>query len=256
MISNLHLVVELGTWVPQNGAPEALSKLEAYLAGRPGIILTLVTRGSLPAALEKVARSGQILPHHLIAEAGTSLFHRQESGAWIEDADYRVWAEAHWNVSALERFVQWGLPVWARRTLGGYSSRHLIFDLPEEGNASRSVTELKASLENNGLKGIVVQIGQAVEVVPQGVDRGTAVTFLHRNLASPGPLMVCGSTDLNLSLFQRADYPVLMADSSLDFETPGIPRKQIYRTSTGGPAGVQEILIQIEFESLQCGKRN
>jgi hypothetical protein len=62
MTSNLHLVVELGTWVPQGGAPEDLSKLEAHLAVRPEMVFTLVTRNSLPAALASLRASWRYRP--------------------------------------------------------------------------------------------------------------------------------------------------------------------------------------------------
>ena len=51
----LHLVVELNTWAPLGETPGSRAKLEAFLEDRPGITLTLVTRGFLQGALERRA---------------------------------------------------------------------------------------------------------------------------------------------------------------------------------------------------------
>jgi hydroxymethylpyrimidine pyrophosphatase-like HAD family hydrolase len=250
----LHLIAELGTLSEQDPAEKGLSKLEAHLTAHPEITFTLVTRGSLHQALQKLGVFGQLLIQHIIAEAGTSIYHRRENGAWYEDAEYRTWAEAHWSTRALEQLVEWGGVAGAERTLGGFSSRHVIFELISGKESAQVFEELKARMELISLKGNLVQSGNLLEVTPIGVDRGTAAEFLHAKFPKTCPLMVCGSTELNLNLFQHADYPVLMADSPLDFETPGIPRERIYRTVNTGPEGILGALIQFEFNHLAVGK--
>ncbi len=247
MTYRLHVVVELSTWAASGATSEGLEKLEQHLQERPGIMLTLVTRGPFHPALKHLSAQGRIHPHHFISDAGTAIFHRDGPEGWHEDADYRTWAESRWSAHALERFVEWGIPPGIHRVIGEYSSRHVILELepPKDGNTA--LAEIQASVLNAGLEAQVLPVGSLFEIVPRGVDRGTALVFLHNSAMEPPPLMVCGSTELNLRLFRQAEFPVLMADSPLDFETPGIPRERIYRTANAGPMGVLEALIRAEF---------
>jgi len=254
MSTQLHLIVELGTITDQAKNSKGLSKLENHLAAHPEIILTAVTRGSLHQALDKLTVFGQLMIQHLIAEAGTTIYHRLENGAWYEDAEYRIWAESHWNTRALEQLLERGGVAGADRTLGGSSSRHAIFELLPGNEPSQVLEDLKTRMDQIGLKGQIILLGNRLEMTPNGVNRGTAAEFMHAKFPKMCPLMVCGSTELNLNLFQHADYPVLMADSPLDFETPGIPRSRIYRTVKIGPEGILEALIQLEFNNLVSGK--
>ena len=246
---NLHLLAELGTWVAQGDSSEALPKLEQYLESHPGIVFTLVTRGSLKQSLGRLEGLAKRLPVHLISDAGTAISHRGEQGAWVEDAEYRAWVESRWDPHALERFVVWATPIGSKRAIGGYSSRHVIFEFEPSVDPAQAIGKMETSMNNFGLSGTVEQLGQVLEVVPKGVSRVAAAMFLHRQLNHPGPLMVCGSTELNLDLFQKADYPVLMAKSPMGFDTPGIPAERIYLTASNGPAGILEALMRVEYDN-------
>ena len=246
---NLHLLAELDTWVTQSGSPEALPKLEQYLSAHPEIAFSLVTRGPLRQALCRLEGLAKRLPDHIISDAGTAIFHRDEQGSWVEDAGYRAWAESRWDPIALERLVERGTPIGAKRAIGGLSSRHVIFEFGPSVDPAQAIGDLETTMDHFGLSGTVEHLGHVLEVMPQGVSRVAAATFLHQRMDHPGPLMVCGSTELNLSLFQHADYPVLMANSPLGFETPGIPAERIYLTANTGPAGVVEALMRVEFDN-------
>lgn len=246
---NLYLLAELDTWVTQSGSPEALSKLEQYLGTHQGIAFSLVTRGPLRQAISRLDGVAKRLPEHIISDAGTTISYRDEQGAWVEDPGYRAWAESRWDPIALERFVEWATPIGSKRAIGGLSSRHVIFEFEPSVDPAQAIGDLETSMDHFGLSGTVEHLGHALEVVPQGVSRVAAATFLHQRLEHPGPMMVCGSSELNLNLFQHADYPVLMANSPLGFETPGIPAERIYLTANDGPAGVLEALMRVEFDN-------
>lgn len=255
MTLRLHVVVELSTWAATEATSEGLDKLERHLKDRSGITLTLVTRGPFRPALAQLSAQGRIHPHNVISDAGTAIFHRDGPEGWFEDVAYRNWAESRWSARALERFVEWGIPPGVHRVLGEYSSRHVILELEPAKDGNSALPEIHASVLNAGLEAQVIPIGNMFEIVPKGVDRGTAVVFLHHSEMEPPPLMVCGNSELNLNLFRQADYPVLMADSPLDFETPGIPRERIYRTANAGPVGVLEALLRAEFNLLAIPNR-
>ena len=246
---SLHLLAELGDWVAQDGSPGALPKLEHYLDNHPGIVVSVVTRGPIKQALDRLEGLAKRLPDHLISDAGTSLSHRDEQGAWIEDAEYRAWAESCWDPHALERFVEWATPIGSKRAIGGLSLRHVIFEFEPSVDPALAIGNLESSMNNFGLNGAVERLGQVLEVAPKGVNRVAAARFLHNQLNHPGPMMVCGSSELNLNLFQHADYPVLMTNSPMGFDTPGIPAERIYRTASSGPAGILEALMRVEFDN-------
>lgn len=254
MSIGLHLIAELGTLLDHDRTAKGLSKLEDHLTAHSEITFTMVTRGSLLPALEKLGVFGQGLIKHVIAEAGTAIYHQMDHGAWHEDSGYRTWAESRWNTRALEQLVEWGGVAGGDRTLGGFSSRHAIFECAPGKPPEDVLADLEARMALIGLDGKVVPSGSLLEVLPQGVDRGTAAEFLHATLPPGCPLMVCGSSELNLNLFRYADIPVLMSDSPLDFETPGIPRDRIYRTVKAGPEGILGALLQFEFDHLYSRK--
>ena len=248
----LHLVVELNTWAPLGETPGSRAKLEAFLEDRPGITLTLVTRGFLQGALERLG-AARVLPHQIVAEAGTAIFHREAGPSWREDLDYQVWVDSHWDSRALEALLGSGLPRGLSAVLGP-TPRHGVFEIEPDLDPDLVRQALTLNATSAGLAAVVVANGPFLEMVPAGVDRGTAVANLRDGAPPKGPLMVCGSSDLNLNLFQTAEFPVLMADSALDFLTPGIPRERIYRTAAAGAAGVMEALIRFEFDRLYAGK--
>lgn len=249
----LHLVVEIGTLLPEGVEPRSVQKLSDHLQAHPDIRLTVVTRGPVADLAERLEAFPMLPVVQVVAEAGTAVYHRDPDGSWAEDPNYRTRVESHWNGRSLERLVEWGTPMGAHRMLGAYTGRHVIFEIEEGRDLVLVQEELTNHIANAGLTGQVVSMGRLLEVVPQGVDRGTAVSFLHGLMPEGAPLMVCGSSELNLNLFREAAFPVLMADSPLDFETPGIPRNRIYRTSQAGPLGVMEALLRVEFDLAQNG---
>lgn len=88
--------------------------------------------------------------------------------------------------------------------------------------------------------------------VPTGLDPVAALVHLRKLEPELGTLMACGRSEADLPLLRAADMPMVMADSPLDFSTPGLPRDRAYRTVLPGPAGVQEALVRAEFDRLQA----
>jgi len=79
---SLHLVSDLdGTWIPAPGRLEGLRRLEAFLEGQPGIVLTFATGRGLASALALLAERVGRLPHHLVTDVGTALHHRMPGGS-------------------------------------------------------------------------------------------------------------------------------------------------------------------------------
>lgn len=251
----LHLIVELNSWAPSGEDPAVRTKLESHLADRPNITLTVVTRGPLQAALERMGPALK-LPSQIIAEAGTAIYQAGGPGGWQEDAQYRAWVESNWDPKCLEALMASGVIRGLHLVPGGLTASHAIFEAGEGMDMSLALEALSMNASGAGLKASILAHGNLLELVPSGVDRGTAVAHL-RNVPPPkGPLMVCGSSDLNLDLFRTAEFPILMADSPMDFRTPGIPRDRVYRTALAGANGVLEALIRFEFENLFAGEES
>jgi len=249
----LHLVVELNSWAPLGEDPAVRTKLESHLVDRPNITLTVVTRGPLRSALERMGPA-RMLPSHIIAEAGTAIYQAGGPEGWQEDAQYGAWVESNWDPKCMKALMASGVIRGLRLAPGGLSARHAIFEAEPGIDMSLAWAALSMNAAGVGLRASILAQGSLLELVPAGVDRGTAVVHL-RNMPPPkGPLMVCGSSDLNLNLFRTAEFPILMADSPMDFQTPGIPRDRIYRTAQAGANGVLEALIRYEFESLYNGQ--
>ncbi len=243
MANTLHGVIPLAALHPQS----ACEKLNVFLEAHPEVTMTLTHRGSLADLHGQLERTPSLRIAHAICEAGTALFHLNGTEGWQEDQRYRAWAESFWKPRDLERFVEWGIPKGMQRMLGGYSSRHLVLEVLPEHEPEAMRAALQQNLEREWLKADVWNDGVFVEVVPPGVNRGSALAFLRQQAPSFTSLMAWASSPTDLELLREATYPVLLEGCGLDFETPGVPRDRTSMASQPGAFGVLESLLRWAF---------
>jgi hydroxymethylpyrimidine pyrophosphatase-like HAD family hydrolase len=80
--------------------------------------------------------------------------------------------------------------------------------------------------------------GHMLDVLPRGVDKAAAV----RHMALALPVVACGDSENDLSLWRMADLPVLMADSAVPPNLARAPWERMVRPRTPGPEGILEVL--------------
>jgi len=236
----LHLVSDLdGTWIPADPEDPGLRRLEAFLAARPGIVLTFATGRGLASALDLLrARVGR-MPDHLATGVGTALHHRTPDGCWVEDRAYARWVGRRWPAGLGEALAR-ALPDGVRLQPEVAVRRRLALEV-ERGDLREAAGRLRETLDRLGLRAEVLPShGRLLDVLPPGVDKGTAVSRLRL----PLPMLACGDSENDLALWRLADLPVIMADSPLapPADPPGAPWARLVRPREPGPAGILEVL--------------
>lgn len=241
----VHLVSDLdGTWLPSPGDEAALHRLETYLAHCPGVTLTFATGRTLESAQEVIHTRTNLRPDHLVTDVGAALHHAGPGESWIEDVDFTAWIAARWNPETKSRVEQAGLPEGVRFQEGLNPLRRLALEVVDPRNLEGAAAELQLTLATLGLSAeILLSGGRYIDVLPIGVDKGSALEFMERCGTVARPLIACGDSENDLGLFRTADLAILMCDSSLDHRAIPPVCGPIVRTSKPGPDGILEMLL-------------
>jgi len=236
----LHLVSDLdGTWIPAPDRAEGLRRLEAFLQGQPGIILTFATGRGLASALALLEQRVGRLPEHLVTDVGTALHHRTPDGRWSEDQAYARWVEARWPAGLGRRLARAGYPEGVRPQAGVTPGRRLALEVEPDTSLALAASRLRGALAALGLQADVLPSnGHMLDVLPPGVDKAAAV----RHMALALPVVACGDSENDLSLWRLADLPILMADSAVSPTLANAPWERMVRPRTPGPEGILEVL--------------
>lgn len=243
--SPTHLVSDLeGTWLPSPAGEVHLRRLEAFLEGCPEVVLTLATGRDLDSALALLKEHDARMPDHLVTDAGTALYHAGPGGAWTEDGGYAAWVASRWDTSTKAKLLNEGLPRGVHIQPGLDPLRHLALEVSEPRDLPRATAELQVVLDILNIPAEVLVFGERwIDVLPGGVDKGTAVEFLEHRLGCPRPLIACGDSENDLDLFYIADVAVVMVDTPPDLDRSLLPRARMVRAPKPGPEGILELLL-------------
>lgn len=245
----VHLVSDLdGTWLPAPGEEPCLRALEAFLAARPDTVLTFATGRRLDNAVGALHGVVEMYPRHFITDVGTAIHHRSVDGGWVEDTDYDRWVASRWDRSAVEGSLLASLPegVGWQKHVTPLRRRLALHAAPGEavGAAARALAE---ALERHQLRADVLASSDGcIDVLPPGVDKGSAVAHLARRNDVPRILVVCGDAENDVGMLRLADVPVVMAGGRLRPDAPGLPADRVIQTAVPGPAGILEVLRLLE----------
>lgn len=242
-----HLATDLdGTWLPAPGQLPRLRRLEASLLAQPGTVLTFATGRTFASALEAIARWGLHPPHHLVSDVGTALFHRTPEGGWTED---RIWAgqvAARWDSAAAQSLLVSGLPDGIQVQPGVAPLRRLALQWAAGPDIAEAGQRLHQACKAHGLEAdILPSHGFYFDVLPPGIHKGAALSFLQTAWDLPRPLVGCGDSANDLGLFEVADHPILMQGGLEDHEAPPALIRRAHRTTLPGPQGIHEALIAL-----------
>ena len=248
METTLHLISDLdGTWIPGEPHWGALRKLEAYLLSRPDLTLTFATGRSLRSALRTFGDLLLVWPRHFIVDVGTALFHARLGGGWVEDGEYAAFVNARWDLTPLRDAGPNWLPAGIREQPGAFAARRLALEVESWQTVPKAERELRETLRRIGMVAEVLATGRCLDVLPTGINKGTAAAFLQARLHPSPPVMACGDSENDIALLGMADLPVLMADSRLDSRTTELPWERLHRTRFPGPRGIVEALLNLRW---------
>lgn len=250
----LHLVSDLdGTWIPPEGDHGALRALERQVADIPDLRLTFATGRTLHSALAHLLRYVELWPDHFVTDVGTAIYHKNASGKWIEDPQYARMISRLWDAEAAEQLAK-RLPPGIRRQPGLQPRRRMALEVQPGWDPHAMAEQLRGILTKAWFPADVLPSnGQCLDVLPKGVDKGTALEHLTRHCRLPSFLLVCGDSENDLGMLRKADMAVVMAGSILQDEELGLPRDRIIHPKNCGPAGIQEALIQLQAKALPEG---
>ncbi len=249
----VHLVSDLdGTWLPAPGEEQSLRALETFLASRRETVLTFATGRRLDNAVGALHGVVEMYPHHFITDVGTAIHHRSGDGRWLEDTDYDQWVASRWERLAVESSLLASLPdgvSWQvhvtppRRRLALHAASG-----EAAGAAARALVEM---LGRQRLRADVLASSDGcIDVLPQGVDKGSAVAHLARRRDVPRMLVVFGDAENDVGMLRLADVPVVMAGGRLRPDAPGLPADRVIETAVPGPAGILEVLRRLEVNGV------
>lgn len=249
----VHLVSDLdGTWFPAEGDDGALRALEAFLASHPETVLTFATGRTLDSALDALDRTVRTYPRHLVTDVGTAIHHRSRDGGWVEDADYGQWVAARWSQPAAEGLLLSSLPPEVKRQTHLFPQRRLALHAASGTALPDAVRALAEALDAAKLRAdVLASEDGCLDVLPEGVNKGSAVQHLARRREIPPTLVVCGDGRNDVEMLRLADVPVIMSGGVLHPDSLGLSADRVVQTSVPGPAGILDVLRRLEAGSMR-----
>lgn len=241
-----HLVTDLdGTWLPSFEGFRALRRIEGFLASRPDIVLTFATGRNLEAAQEAISTFELLRPRFLITDVGSAIFHQGPNGRWVEDSAWAEWVSSIWNPVAANRLVDGFLPAQVQLQPGVVPRRRLALYIDREVESQLAAEGIREACLHAGLKADVLPShGCFLDVLPPGVNKGTALAFLQESLGLPRPIVGCGDSANDLGLFEVADLPVLVGQGLAESELSEVLSARLHRALQPGPMGIHSALVQ------------
>lgn len=244
-MTGFHLVTDLdGTWLPGPGQLSQFRQLEAAILARPDVVLTFATGRTFTAALDAIARWELRIPHHMITDVGTAIFHRAPEGGWVEDQGWTDRVLQDWDPQAAEHLLNTGLPASVQQQPGVAPIRRLALQCADGGDMAEAGKALAEACRAAGLNvDILPSHGFYFDVLPRGVHKGSALAFLQSSLNLPRPIVGCGDSANDLGLLEAADHPILMHGGLEDHEAPAPLILRAHRTEIPGPGGIHQALV-------------
>ncbi|WP_005032472.1 HAD-IIB family hydrolase [Holophaga foetida] len=239
----MHLISDLdGTWLHPRSAPSSLRRLEAHLAATPDITLTFATGRTLASALGVLEGRIQRWPNHLITDVGTAIYHRTIQGDWDEDQDYADWVRKRWDSDFLELMANRWIPEGVQRQEGITPLRRIALEVLPGRNIKLLSEHLRKNLEEAGARVDVLVTGRCIDILPNGLHKGTAAAFLHSSLHLSAPIVACGDSENDLGLFSIADAVVLMPDGAIWTSSKRHQVRNAFVPTKSGPVGILQAI--------------
>ena len=241
LFDQFHLVSDLdGSWLPPGTQASEVRTLVAALGCRE-CHLTFATGRDLASTQEVLRQCGRD-PEYLITDVGTAI-HRKGLYGWEEDLTYRAYLSSRWDEEKAAKVME-RLPEGIEPQPNLSPSRRLALQLtdPEGKGLAKAAKALRAVLREVGLKAQVVPShGRFLEVLPRGVDKGSAVQWLRASDQIEDPLLVCGDSENDLAMLKLAAAAVVLPGNGLNLPAT-VTRSQVHQSSAAGPLGILEAL--------------
>lgn len=241
LFDRFHLVSDLdGSWILQGAKTAEVRTLAAALGCRD-CHLTFATGRDL-ASTQDVLRQCGLEPTCLITDLGTGI-HRKGQYGWEEDLTYRAFVSARWDEHLASRVME-HLPEGIEPQPGLVPSRRLalqVVDFEGQGLA-QAAKALRAHLKSVGLEAeVTASHGRFLEVLPRGIDKGSAVAWLRASDQIEDPLLVCGDSENDLAMLKLAAAAVVLPGNGLQPPDPA-STAWVHKAQAFGPLGILEAL--------------
>lgn len=240
----VHLVSDLdGTWIPSPDQVGDLRQLEAALPALPGLRLTFATGRGFDSALALLDKHVHVFPHHLVTDVGTRIHHRTPEGGWVEDNGYAAGMQAIWDPELRGALTGEGLPPGIRFQAGVAARFRLALEVEDPIHLQRAAVDLQLRLVLRRHDAhVLASGGRFLDVLPEGVDKGTAVAYLERG-REPGAILIgFGDTENDAGFLGRADLAGLMPGGPLEPGRDGLSPETAFLAPRPGPGGILALL--------------
>lgn len=216
------------------GDDDALSRLLDALHGPDAPVLAFATGRQGYSAAESLARAGVRRGGYLIAGVGSELY-RRIGKQWMPIASWPH-LERPWDTDRV-RQVLLSVPDVRPQPLRSPSAYKLSYFA-----CAQAAQRVRETLHASRIDATVVHShGDMLDVLPAGVDKGTAVAWLAQHLGIPlADVVTCGNTanDLAMLHLQCASVVVGGSDEELLARAPLLPNT--YVASARCAAGIME----------------
>lgn len=242
IFQNFHLVSDLdGSWFNPGNRASDVPSLVAALGCRE-CHLTFATGRDLASTKEVLKQCG-LEPTYLITDVGSAL-HRRGPYGWEEDLTYRANVSSRWNETLAAKLMD-TLPKGLEPQPGLSPSRRLALQVidPQALPVSKAAEALANRMRILKFEAdVLISHGRFLEVLPQGINKGSAVAWLRASDQIAAPLLVCGDSENDLSMLQLSSAMVVLPGHGL--EPPKVPASTwVHKASVAGPLGILEAMF-------------
>ena len=195
----------------------------AFASGRQGF-----------SAIEALRKWGVKDGSYLIAGVGSELY-RRVGARWIQLASWPR-LNARWDVNHVRRELE-AIPDLAEQPLSSRSPYKLSYFAPRA-----ALSTVNDRLQSAAIHATVVHShGDLLDVLPGGVDKGSAVTWLSK-LLSIGfeRTMTCGNTENDLAMLRLPCPGIIVGEADPELVEASTSLPNVFLASEACAAGILE----------------
>lgn len=220
------------------GDEESLARFRAWITDeRSGMYLVYATGRKYESVADLCA--GEILPEpdFVIASVGTEIFAHpqgQPFGDWCAPP-------RRWSAAAIRDAVQ---AIAGVKLQPSEFQSSLKVSLYAKEFSPNLVASLRSALEKLALEcEIIYSGGLYLDLLPRGVNKGSAVKYLSAFLSIPlSSIVACGDSENDASMFMEGICGVMVANAEMRLKARGL--KGIYYSPHPFAAGVHDGVLQ------------
>lgn len=202
------------------GCCDGLRAFRDWQCRQPGLAFGVATGRSFHSAMAIIEQENAPRPQVLITSVGSEIYHLSSDGvSYRADAAWRRRVRRGWRRDATMRVLA---GIAGLRPQAPLEQRPFKLSYFSDGRADTAAT-VRRRLEGAGIAASVVHShGRYLDVLPQGVSKGSAVEFVREGYKLPvNSVYVAGDSGNDIDMLGVMPQSIIVANYSDDL--PGLP---------------------------------